>query len=168
MNVNLVTWPDDAGRLEQLRAESAPRLLLLTPGVPPPVPPDCLEDWVRVPVSDEDLQARVSTLAARAARHADHPLLDEDGLLHFHDAWVSLSPVDAALTRALLERYGAVVGRAALAERAWPDSTPSRNALDVHILRLRRRVQPLGLEIKTIRSRGYLLQERRRVMQPTA
>jgi DNA-binding response OmpR family regulator len=28
----------------------------------------------------------------------------------------------------------------------------------VHILRLRRRIAPLGLEVRTVRSRGYLLQ----------
>ena len=35
---------------------------------------------------------------------------------------------------------------------------PTRNALDVHVLRLRRRIAPLGLEIRTVRSRGYLMQ----------
>jgi DNA-binding response OmpR family regulator len=35
---------------------------------------------------------------------------------------------------------------------------PTRNALDVHVLRLRRRIAPLGLEIRTVRARGYLLQ----------
>ena len=45
-----------------------------------------------------------------------------------------------------------------LAERAWPTGVPTRNALDVHVLRLRRRIAPLGLEIRTVRARGYLLQ----------
>jgi len=31
--------------------------------------------------------------------------------------------------------------------------------LDVHIVRLRRRLAPLGLVIRTVRSRGYLLEE---------
>ena len=35
---------------------------------------------------------------------------------------------------------------------------PGRNALDVHVLRLRRRIAPLALSIKTVRSRGYLLE----------
>ena len=45
-----------------------------------------------------------------------------------------------------------------MARRAWPNGAPTRNALDVHILRLRRRIAPLGLEVRTVRSRGYLLQ----------
>ena len=49
-------------------------------------------------------------------------------------------------------------GRDTLARRAWPDGTPTRNALDVHVLRFRRRVAPIGLELRTVRARGYLLQ----------
>ena len=49
-------------------------------------------------------------------------------------------------------------GREVLSKHAWPEGAPTRNALDVHILRLRRRIAELGLEIRTVRSRGYLLQ----------
>ena len=65
----------------------------------------------------------------------------------------------------LLDRFGAVVTRDTLADRAWPSGVPTRNALDVHVLRLRRRIAPLGLEIRTVRSRGYLLQSTE-VLQP--
>ena len=40
----------------------------------------------------------------------------------------------------------------------WPKGAPGRNALDVHVLRLRRRLAPLGLAIRTVRVRGYLLE----------
>ena len=40
----------------------------------------------------------------------------------------------------------------------WPGGTPGRNALDVHVLRLRRRLEPVRLAIRTVRSRGYLLE----------
>ena len=59
---------------------------------------------------------------------------------------------------ALLERMGAVVSRDQLAKSGWPRGAPGRNALDVHMLRLRRRIAPVGLAIKTVRSRGYLLE----------
>jgi DNA-binding response OmpR family regulator len=59
---------------------------------------------------------------------------------------------------ALLDRYGAVVSRDALARAGWPAGAPGRNALDVHMLRLRRRVEAVGLAIRTVRSRGYLLE----------
>ena len=157
-DVAIVRWPDDADRLAALRAAGAPRLLLVAPDVAPPGVVDALEDWVRLPADDAELAARVSTLRARGGASAPAPRLDSDGLLHYRDRWVALSPVEQALAGALTERFGAVVGRDALSRRAWPDGTPTRNALDVHILRFRRRIAPLGLELRTVRARGYLLQ----------
>ena len=52
----------------------------------------------------------------------------------------------------------AVVSRESLSTAGWPDGAPGRNALDVHVLRLRRRLAPLSLVIRTVRSRGYLLE----------
>jgi DNA-binding response OmpR family regulator len=157
-DVALVRWPDDADRLAALRAAGAPRLLLVGPDVAPPAVVDALEDWIRLPADDAELGARLETLRARGGAGAPAPSLDDDGLLHYRDRWVALSPVEQALAAALTERFGAVVGRDALSRRAWPDGTPTRNALDVHVLRFRRRIAPLGLELRTVRARGYLLQ----------
>lgn len=158
VDVVLVRWPEEDGRLGRLRTEGTPRLLLVGPQEPPPQSVDCLEDWIRLPADDRDVRARVASLASRAAQERTAPELDEDGLLRFRGEWVSLSPVERALARAMVERFGAVVGRETLARRAWPTGAPTRNALDVHVLRLRRRIAPLGLEVRTVRSRGYLLQ----------
>ena len=153
----LIDWPAEQGRLQALRATGTPRLLVVRDG-DPPVVSDPLEDWVRLPAPDADVAARVATLAARARTPGEMPWIDDDGLLHRGDAWVALSPVEAALAGALLDRFGTVVSREALTRRAWPASAPSRNALDVHVLRLRRRIAPLRLELRTVRARGYLLQ----------
>jgi two-component system, OmpR family, response regulator len=154
----MVRWPDEEGRLLELRSASAPRLLFVEAGREPPASDDCLEDWVRVPVDDRELQARVSALTARAEHHGLRPEMDADGLLRFRGRWVDLPPVEQALATALVERFGAVVGRETLTRRAWPEHRPTRNALDVHVSRLRRRIAPLGLAIRTVRARGYLLQ----------
>ena len=136
-----------------------PRLLLLEAGAPPPEINDCLEDWIRVPAADADLRARVRALEARCHRHLRLvPELDVHGVLRFGSAWVSLPPVEARLVDALIERFGAVVGRDTLRRSVWPGSSPGRNVLDVHVLRLRRRLAPLGLVIRTVRSRGYMLE----------
>ncbi|MCI4354995.1 MAG: helix-turn-helix domain-containing protein [Thermoplasmata archaeon] len=136
----------------------SPRLLLVDPDVEAPFVVDPLEDWVRVPVDPQDVQARVATLSQRASGGESPPLVDEDGLLHHRGSWVALSPLEASIALALTERFGAVVGREALSRRAWPLGAPTRNALDVQMVRFRRRVEPLGLEVRTVRSRGYLLQ----------
>ena len=135
------------------------RLLLVEDGQPPPDIVDCLEDWVRVPASEEDVRARVAALEARSVAHGHElPGLDANGVLRFGGRWVSLPPLEARLTAMLLERFGAVVGRETLIRAIWPGQAPGRNALDVHVLRLRRRLVPLGLAIRTVRSRGYLLE----------
>ena len=156
----LIRWPAEQERLAALRELGAPRLLLVDPQVEPPLIIDVLEDWVRVPVDPEDVQARVSTLSLRADGDGVRPVIDEDGLLHCRGGWVALSPLETSIARVLVERYGAVVGREALSRRAWPTGVPTRNALDVQMARFRRRVEPLGLEVRTVRSRGYLLQAR--------
>jgi DNA-binding winged helix-turn-helix (wHTH) protein len=82
---------------------------------------------------------------------------------------VSLPPVGARITRALVDRLGGVVARDELARSGWPDGAPGRNALDVHVLRLRRRLATVGLAIRTVRSRGYLMEpvsERRAAADP--
>ncbi len=159
MDVVLIRWPLERLRCEELRGQGRPRLLLIENGTPVPASGDDLEDWIRLPADETDLKVRVETLARRAlARNDVAPVLDDDGVLRVGRRWTSLPPVEARLTGALLERSGAVVSRELLARAGWPTGAPGRNALDVHVLRLRRRLAPVGLAIRTVRSRGYLIE----------
>jgi two-component system OmpR family response regulator len=158
VEVALVHWPAEQDRREVLRRSGQPRLLLVESG-PPPIPSDELEDWIRLPAGDLDLRVRVEGLRRRTGGDSGSaPLLGDDGVLRVGDRWVSLPPVEVRLTAALIDRFGAVVSRDALARSGWPRGSPGRNALDVHVLRLRRRLSPLRLAIRTVRSRGYLLE----------
>lgn len=151
-------WPAEQARYHALREQGVPRLLIVEDGPPPAASADCFEDWVRVPADEIDVRTRVEALRLRFEELGPgRPVLDEDGVLRFGRSWTSLPPVEARLTAALVARFGAVVSRDALAKAGWPDGAPGRNALDVHVLRLRRRIAPLGLSITTVRSRGYLL-----------
>ena len=164
-DVVLVRWPAESDRRDWLANQGIPRLLLVEGAVDPP-PADCLEDWIRVPAADVDVKRRLEDVGARAAHHVlEVPLIDGDGVLRFGNSWASLSPVDARLAGALVERFGAVVSRAMLGKAGWPGGAPARNALDVHMLRLRRRVEPVGLVIRTVRSRGYLLEPMARALR---
>lgn len=160
MDVVLVRWPDERDRREELRRSGRPRLLLIDDSAPAPIAVDALEDWIRLPADDSDLRARVASLEQRSEASGVPlpPTLDDDGVLRVGGRWVALPPVEARLTAALLERFGAVVSRDALARSGWPEGAPGRNALDVHVLRLRRRVDVVGLVIRTVRSRGYVLE----------
>lgn len=164
----MLRWPDEEGRRARISQAGAPRLLLVPDGEDPPPVADCLEDWIRVPAPEQEVRARVDALAVRSEahlagdRHGGHtpagPVLDDFGVLRRNGAWVALPPLEARLAEALLERMGAVTSRESLIRAGWPSGTPGRNALDVHVLRLRRRLQPVGLAIRTVRSRGYLME----------
>lgn len=159
-NVALVSWPMEAAVRAKLVRDGTPRLLLLAQGALPPGPADCLEDWVRLPASEDELAARVRALGIRGLHHRRNiPTVDETGVLRIGDRTAYLPPVEARLVAALVERFGSVVGRSTLFRAGWPEGPPSPNTLEVHVLRLRRRLADVGLGVRTIRQRGYLLHE---------
>jgi two-component system, OmpR family, response regulator len=158
MDVVLLRWPEEDARLRQLRAARAPRLLLLNAASAPPESADCLEDWIRLPANGRDVGARAASLAVRAESDQTAPEVDGDGLLRRGGRWVALPPVEAALAAVLVDGFGAVVGREILARRVWPNGEPRSRALDVNVNRLRRRIAPLGIEVRTVRARGYLME----------
>lgn len=161
VDIVLLRWPDDSDRRRELAADGVPRLLVVDPDTPPPAAIDCLEDWVRDGADEDDVRARKAAVERRVAAHNGRvPQIDGDGVLRFGDKWVSLPPVESRLAAALVARFGAVVSRDALIDAGWPEGRPGRNVLDVHILRLRRRLACTGLAIRTVRSRGYLLERR--------
>ena len=61
--VALVPWPAEATALDALVTAASPRLLLVDADAEPPVVHDELEDWVRVPADDRDVEVRARRLA---------------------------------------------------------------------------------------------------------
>lgn len=158
MDVAVLRWPSEGARREELRDARVPRVLLVEGDAAPP-DPECFEDWVRLPADEAELAARVRAVEARARAHLDRvPRIDDDGLLWFEGGWVALTPLEVRLVTVLVERFGTVVGQRAMVAAGWPGGEARRNLLDVHMLKLRRRLAPVGLTIRTVRSRGYLLE----------
>ena len=160
MEVVSLRWPLEEDRRRVLSADGVPRLLIVAGDDPPPMLDGPLEDWIRVPASELDRAARVEALRQRAFGEMARgtPTIDEDGLVRAGPAWVAVPPVEARLAKTFIERFGAVVSRGDLTQAAWPDGVGERNVLDVRILRLRRRLDQIGLVIRTVRSRGYLME----------
>src|ERR1700730_4748060 len=133
MDVVMVPWPTQEMHRSTLSSVRRPRLLLVDPGVPAPRVTDVLEDWVRLPANDEDVQARVATLAARSESVVSaRPGLDADGVLRYDGELVPLPPLEARLASVLLERFASVVSREGLGRAGWPDGPPGGKALGVH------------------------------------
>jgi len=166
LGVVLVNWPEHADQLTALAQAGLPRLLLVAPDADPPASVDASEDWVRLPADERDIAARVLRLTSRAEPAApEPPVLDGNGRLFFRGSWVALSPIEARMASALVERFGSVVSEHELGARGWPAGTWPSGALRVHLTRLRQRLAPLGLEVARVRLQGLVLQDRQPVAQ---
>lgn len=158
--IDVVPWPGQATRLTELRDAGLPRLILVEGAGLPLITDDPLEDWIRVPADADDIELRANTLMRRVEKSGQRRAeMDDAGLVRFGSAWVALPPVEARIVSALVEQWGMVVGRETLSARGWPDESVSgRNALDVHITRIRKRLDGSGMALRTVRSQGYLLE----------
>jgi DNA-binding winged helix-turn-helix (wHTH) protein len=134
--VTLLRWPDEEPRRAALAAVGAPRLLVLDEHSPPPICFDELEDWVRTP-------------------------LDEDDRILWRGAqWAQLSEAQLPVVRLLLARRGQVVSRDEIATvaRASNGSADPR-AIKSLMGRIDKRTRPIGVEVHSVRGRGWMLTE---------
>lgn len=157
-DVMFVRWPAQTDLRNRCRRDGVPRLLVVEAGARPPVCNDPFEDWVRAPISRDDLDARVRALQNRL-NSRQIPTLDSAGTLTFGSHSITISNVQAELMELLIEHFREVVYRHELSQRlAERVHKPTRNSLDLHIMRLRRRLSPTDLVIRTAWGRGYSLE----------
>ena len=100
----ILRWPEQADRIDDLERLGIPRLLLVEPDAAPPPSTSCIEDWLRLPVDDASLRARLVALAAHARRHPMVPTLDEHGQLSHRGETVFLSVTDQRIAEVLVEQ----------------------------------------------------------------
>jgi hypothetical protein len=155
--VAYVFWPTESDRRATLAAEGRCRLLLLAADTPAPEVSDPLEDWIREPFEAGDLEARVLGIEARARRHAE-PHIDADGVLHLHDRRTALSEPQRALVQLLLDHLDELVSLADLrGAHEGAGAVGSVEATSRSLQRCRAKLQAVGLELHTIRAKGFLL-----------
>ena len=71
---------------------------------------------------------------------------------------LDLSPRELALLEILLMRAGRVVSKAQMVNHLYGfGDDVADNAIDVNVYRLRKKLEPLGCEIRTVRGMGYLM-----------
>ncbi|MGW1677380.1 winged helix-turn-helix domain-containing protein [Saccharopolyspora sp. NPDC002376] len=156
--VKFVRWPAESDLREQCKDRQHLCLLIVEHGAPPPDHLGLYEDWVRPPIVPEDLQARVRQLAARAVLN-EKPVLDSAGILYFKESSVTLSLTQCEMLAPLVSRYGQLVYRAELREILRSSgASSSSNALDLHVMRLRRRLQLVGLAVRNVWGRGFVVE----------
>ncbi len=156
--IKLVRWPVEASVRNSCKKAGIPCLLVLEAGARPPVCVDPSEDWIRAPASRQDVDARIQALIQRAYGKKV-PALDSTGVLYFGTKSVAISSTQTELMEQFVAHYGELVYRAELEQQVIKQyGNLSRNALDLQIMRLRRRIAAIGLSIQTVWGRGYILE----------
>jgi hypothetical protein len=86
------------------------------------------------------------------------PRLDEDGILRLGDRWVAIPDAQLPVVALLVDRYGRLVRREALAAAYVEAGNSGRDAsIRSLVARVARRVRGLGLQLHTVRGRGVIL-----------
>jgi len=125
------------------------------------------DDYITKPFDLPEFEARVRALMRRGQRRTTNVLrhgrlaLDVEARRVFHDGRpLELSAREHALLELLLSRQGRVVTKEQIVERVfgWGEDVGS-NTVEVCMHRVRRKLEPFGIEIRTVRGMGYLLEK---------
>ena len=123
------------------------------------------DDYLIKPIKLAELAARIRAQLRR--QHAtlssiiEYPPLTlntKDRLVTYQNQPFALSPRELSLLETLLLRVGKVVSKESLIENIsdWDDSL-GKNAIEVYMHRLRKKLLSIGVEVRTVRGLGYML-----------
>jgi two-component system, OmpR family, response regulator len=125
------------------------------------------DDYLAKPFHLSELEARVRALIRRA--HANASSMLTNGRLRLDmaarrlfcdDAPVELSVRELAVIELLMLKEGKVVTKQQIVDHlyGWEDASNS-NAIEVFVYRLRKKLENSGIDIRTVRGMGYLIEK---------
>ena len=123
------------------------------------------DDYLTKPFDLPEFEARVRALIRRGQYNAGTDMthgrlrLDTAARRLFHDDQaVEMSARELTLIELLLARQGRVVSKEQMIDQmfGFGDDIGS-NAIEVYVHRVRKKLEPFGIEIRTVRGMGYLL-----------
>ena len=125
------------------------------------------DDYLAKPFELAELEARVRALTRRGM--AGSPTLIKHGMLSYDQVGrvarlngdaIELSAREVSLLEIFLQRSGRLVSKDQLVSHLceWGDEV-SANAIEVYVHRLRRKLEPGGVRIVTVRGLGYSLEK---------
>ena len=125
------------------------------------------DDYLAKPFDLAELEARLRALIRRGQSGGGSII--EHGALKLDTAGrratlggepLELSARELGVLEVLMLRSGRVVNKEQLAEKLYGwDEEVGANAIEVYVHRLRRKLEPAGVTIRTIRGLGYLLEK---------
>ena len=123
------------------------------------------DDYMTKPFDLPEFEARVRALLRRGQQQSTNLLrhgrlqLDLEARRVFHDGRpIDFSMREFAVMEILMSRQGRVVTKEQMHDRlfGWGEDVGS-NAIEVCVHRVRKKLEPYGIEIRTVRGMGYLL-----------
>ncbi|OOZ37319.1 phosphate regulon transcriptional regulator PhoB [Solemya velesiana gill symbiont] len=129
------------------------------------------EDYVTKPFSPRELAARIKAILRRVAPHATEEMVEVGGLqldptsyrVSVGSQEVDLGPTEFRLLHFFMTHMDKVYSRSRLLDRVWGSNVfIEERTVDVHIRRLRKALEPYGVDglVQTVRGAGYRFSER--------
>ncbi len=124
------------------------------------------DDYLGKPFALTELEARAGALIRRGVggespvlRHGRLTLDTVGRVARVDSASLDLPRRELCLLELLLLRAGQVVGKQTLLEKLFGfDDEAGLNAIELYVHRLRKKLEPAGIHVRTIRGLGYLLE----------
>jgi len=124
------------------------------------------DDYLVKPFSMRELIARINAVIRRASPATDGEIISSQGLtidmaahrVFANDAPINLGPTEYRLLSFLISHPERVYSRSQLLDHVWGgDVYVDERTVDVHIRRVRKSLEPSGLQkfIQTVRGAGY-------------
>lgn len=133
------------------------------------------DDYLTKPFKLPELEARLRahirrshTVISSAIQCGPLSLDTKDRLVTANGLALALSPRELSVLETLMLRAGRVVSKDSLMENlcSW-DEDVGTNAIEVYVHRLRKKMEPYGINIRTVRGLGYLL-DKQQLAKPQA
>ena len=123
------------------------------------------DDYLTKPFALPELEARVRALTRRGTGQTTRLELgalsydQAEKIVKVHGQLIDLSAREMAVLEVLMLRAGRLVGKEQLVDHlcGWGEEV-STNAIEVYVHRLRKKLEPYGIRITTLRGLGYSLE----------